>query len=230
MREDDAASLLARTAVFGQLGDDTLRQLAAACNFRSLRKGQIIFQQGDLGDTLYVVAKGRVKVVTSSPEGDEMLLATLKPPDMFGELAVIDGGPRSASTEAVEPAQLLTIGRHRFFDLMAEHPRLVRAVLEGLATMLRRNLERASDLVFLDLPGRVAKALLDAQVARGEPCPEGTRLDLELTQGEFATLVGGSRATVNQILRSFQERGYLSVEGRVVVVKRPDLLRRRAGG
>jgi CRP-like cAMP-binding protein len=227
--KEDAAALLARTAVFGQLGDDTLRHVAAACNLRSFRKGQIIFQQGDPGDALYIVAKGRVKVLTSSPEGDEMLLATLKPPDMFGELAVIDGGPRSASTETVEPSQLLTIERHTFFDLLAEHPRLVRAVLEGLAGMLRRNLERASDLVFLDLPGRVAKALLDAEATRGEPCPEGTRLDLELTQGEFATLVGGSRATVNQILRTFQARGYLSVEGRVVVVKRPALLRQRAG-
>jgi CRP-like cAMP-binding protein len=74
MREDDAVSLLARTAVFGQLSDHTLRQLAAACSLRSFRKGQIIFQQGDPGDALYVVAKGRVKVLTSSPEGDEMLL------------------------------------------------------------------------------------------------------------------------------------------------------------
>jgi CRP-like cAMP-binding protein len=230
MREEDAAALLAETAIFGQLGDDTLRPLAAACNLRSFRKGQFVFQQGDPGDALYVVAEGRVKIVTSSPEGDEMLLATLRPPDMFGELAIIDGAPRSASAETVEPTRLLVMGRRTFFDLVGEHPRLVRAVLEGLASMLRRNLERASDLVFLDLPGRVAKALLDAQVARGEPSPEGTRLDLELTQGEFATLVGGSRATVNQILRSFQAKGYLSLEGRLILVKRPDLLRRRAGG
>ena len=90
-------------------------------------------------------------------------------------------------------------------------------------------LERASDLVFLDLPGRVAKTILDLGDERGETSPEGIRVDVELTQGDLAALVGGSRSTVNQILHAFEQRGYVALQGRMLVLKRPELLRRRAG-
>jgi CRP-like cAMP-binding protein len=175
------------------------------------------------------VAKGLLKVFTVSEQGDDLMLATLRPPDTFGELAIIDGGPRSASVEALEPSVLLAISHSAFTRLLREHPSLLDAVLRSVAGLLREVLERASDLVFLDLPGRVAKTILDLGAERGEPSEEGIRVDMELTQRDLAALVGGSRSTVNQILHAFEERGYVALQGRMLVLKRPELLRRRAG-
>ena len=225
----EASALLAGTVIFGQLDPATLAGLADESTIRPYRKGQRIFHQGDAGDCLFVVAEGLLKVFTVSEQGDDMVLATLRRPDTFGELAIIDGGPRSASVEALEPTVLLAISRSAFTRLVRQYPSLVDAVLKSVAGLLRDVLERASDLVFLDLPGRVAKTILDLGDERGETSPEGIRVDVELTQGDLAALVGGSRSTVNQILHAFEQRGYVALQGRMLVLKRPELLRRRAG-
>src|SRR5437879_2717458 len=122
MRNEEIALLLGRTPVFGALDPETLRHVAGSANSRSYRKGESMFHQGDPGDRLYVVARGLVKVFTASESGEEMLLATLRPPDMFGELALIDGGPRSASTATLEPTTLLVITRTAFLDLLRRYP------------------------------------------------------------------------------------------------------------
>ena len=226
----EATGLLAETALFGQLESATLARLADESTIRSYPKGQYIFQQGDRGDCLFVVAEGLLKVFTISDQGDDMVLATLRRPDTFGELAIIDGGPRSASVEALDATTLVIVSQSAFTRLVRQYPSLLEAVLRSVAGLLRHVLERASDLVFLDLPGRVAKMILDLGNDRGEASPEGLRIDVELTQGDLAASVGGSRSTVNQILHAFEERGYIALQGRTVVLKRPDLLRRRAGG
>jgi len=226
----EASALLAQTAIFGQLDPAALAGLASESTVRSYPRGQTVFHQGDPGDCLFVVAAGLLKVFTVSEQGDDLMLATLRPPDTFGELAIIDGGPRSASVEALEPTVLLAISHSAFTRLVRQYPSLQDAVLRSVAGLLRDVLERASDLVFLDLPGRVAKTILDLGDERGEASPEGIRVDVELTQEDLAALVGGSRSTVNQILHSFQQRGYVSLQGRTLVLKRPELLRRRAGG
>ena len=226
----EAAALLAQTALFGQLDGVTLARLAEESTIRSYRKGQCVFQQGDPGDCLFVVASGLLKVFTISEQGDDMVLATIRPPDTFGELAIIDGGPRSASVEALDPVILLGVSHSAFTRLTRQYPSLLEAVLRSVAGLLRDVLERASDLVFLDLPGRVAKKILDLGGERGEASPEGIRVDVELTQGDLAASVGGSRSTVNQILHEFEQRGYVELRGRTLLLKRPELLRRRAGG
>jgi CRP-like cAMP-binding protein len=226
----DAADLLARTPAFGSLDRDTLERLAERCELRSYRRGQLIFQQGDPGDRLFVVRSGLVNVMRVSWTGEEFLLATLRPPDFFGEVAVVDGGPRSASAVALEPTTLLAIPRAPLLELMRESPSLLESLLQVVARLLRGTLERASDLVFLDLPGRVAKVLLELAEARGEPAPEGgVCLDLEITQGHLAAMVGGSRPTVNQILHAFQQRGYIVLSGRHLVIRETGPLARRAG-
>jgi CRP-like cAMP-binding protein len=228
MRNEEMASLLGRTPAFSTLDPQILEQIAASTHSRSYRRGDSIFHEGESGDCLYVVASGLVKVFTASESGDEMLLATLRPPDMFGELALIDGGPRSASAAAMHPTILLVITRTAFFDLIRRCPSALEGVLRSVATLLRNTLGRASDLVFLDLPGRVAKVLVELAEDRGESMAGGIGLSLDITQSDFAAMVGGSRPTVNQILHAFEERGYLVVRGRQIFVKRLDLLRRRA--
>lgn len=228
MKADQAAALFRKTKLFGALGEDDLQRLAERAIERHYKKGHLVFHEGDPGDALFVVASGLVKVYVSSEEGEEMVLVTIRAPEIFGELAVVDGGPRSASAEAVEPTTLLTLTRPTFLELLRENLRVMEATLGYLGTLLRRQTEQASDLVFLDLHGRVAKLLLTLAEERGENVNGTTVLQLGLTQANIAAMVGGSRQSVNQVLRSFERREYLEIRGRDIVVKRADLLRRRA--
>ncbi|NCV77112.1 MAG: Crp/Fnr family transcriptional regulator [Actinobacteria bacterium] len=161
-----------------------------------LRKGQSLFKEGDDGDNLYVVSNGKVKLGTKSPDGRENLLMILGPGDMFGELSLFDSGPRTATATAVTDSQLLA----------------------RLASRLRRTNEVVSDLVFSDVPGRVAKALIDLGVKFGDKRSEGLFVNHDLTQEELAQLVGASRETVNKALADFAQRGWLRLEARSVMI------------
>ncbi|HEV3465069.1 MAG TPA: Crp/Fnr family transcriptional regulator [Actinomycetota bacterium] len=229
MQSQAAVALLRRTRLFADLSEPTLRALAERSVERSFPRHGRLFHQGDPGTGLFVVASGLVKVVVSSEEGEEMVLVTLGPGEALGELAVVDGGPRSAAAEALEPTVALLITRPVLLDLAARDRALTEALLRALGGLLRRLTEQAADLVFLDLPGRVAKLLAGLAAERGAETPDGIELDATLTQTDLAGMVGASRQSVNQILQGFARRGYLQVRGRRIVVHRLDLLRRRAG-
>jgi CRP/FNR family transcriptional regulator, cyclic AMP receptor protein len=229
MRTEAAVALLRRTRLFAELREDTLRALADRSVERSYPRHGRLFYQGDPGSGLYVLASGLVKVVVTSEDGEEMVLVTLGPGDAFGELSIVDGGPRSASAEALEPTVALVITREVLLDLATRDSGLTEALLRTLGALLRRLTEQASDLVFLDLAGRMAKLLAVLAAERGSETPEGIELDANLTQTDLAGMVGASRQSVNQILQGFARRGYLQVRGRRIVIHRLDLLRRRAG-
>jgi CRP/FNR family cyclic AMP-dependent transcriptional regulator len=225
----DAVDLLSRTRLFAGVPAEVLSRVAERSQLRSYRRGDTIVRQGDTGDTLFVVAEGLVKVFVTSPDGAEMVLVTLGPADTFGELAVVDGGERSASAEAIDVTTILVLRRDAFLALLQDHPELTVGLLRSLGMLVRRLTDQTADLVFLDLHGRVAKLLLGLAEERGE-MREGVRvLDLQITQADLASMVGGSRQSVNHILRSFEQLGYLEVDGRRMLVRRPDLLRRQAG-
>lgn len=229
MRAEQAAAFLGRTEVFGALRDDALLSLGERAVERSYKRGQAIVHEGDAGDALFVVVEGLVKVFVTSEEGDEMVLVTLRPPETFGELAVIDGGTRSASAETLEATKVLVLTRSVLLEVLRTDASLTEALLRSLGALVRRLTEQAADLVFLDLPGRVAKLLLGMADEHGTSDGDALVLDLHMTQTDLAGLVGGSRQSVNQILRQFEGRGYLELRGRQVVLKKPELLRRRAG-
>lgn len=229
MNPERAANILKQTALFSGLDPTTLERVAGRCVDRTYKKGQLIFHEGDPGEALFVMVEGLVKVVVTSPEGAEVLLVTLGHPDTFGELALIDEGPRSASAEVIENAHLLVLTRSTLLDLLAEHHELAVSLLRSLGATIRRLTEQTSDLVFLDLHGRVAKLLTNFADERGQSDDAGVTLDLHLTQRDLASMVGGSRQSVNQILRSFEGRGYIELQGRSIMVKELELLRRRAG-
>ncbi len=226
MDAQKTADLLADTTLFGDLDRATLVALADKCVERRYRKGQMVFYQGDPADALYIVVQGHVKVVVTSEDGDEMVLVTLEPRDVFGEIALVDGGPRSASAEIIADSRLLALTRETFLDLLHGHKQMTESLLRSLGGALRRLTEQTADLVFLDLHGRVAKLLLHLG---GEQPNDGTALDLQLTQTDLASMVGGSRQSVNQILRSFERQGYLHMEGRRIVIKNAERLMKRAG-
>jgi CRP/FNR family transcriptional regulator, cyclic AMP receptor protein len=229
VRPETAAAHLATTRLFGELDPAALSGLAERAVERSYKKGQLLVYEGDPGDSVFVVVEGLVKVMVTSEEGEEMVLVTLRPADTFGELSLVDGGPRSASAEAVEPTKVLIVTRPILLELLEAHPSLTDALLRSLGALARRLTEQAADLVFLDIHGRMAKLLLTLAEERGKESGDGVVLDLNLTQADLAAMVGGSRQSVNQTLRSFESRGYLDIEGRIIRLKKPAELRRRAG-
>jgi CRP-like cAMP-binding protein len=183
-----------------------------------LRKGQSLFKEGDDGDNLYVVSNGKVKLGTKSPDGRENLLMILGPGDMFGELSLFDSGPRTATATAVTDSKLLTLGQEKVIPWVKEYPEVSLQLLARLASRLRRTNEVVGDLVFSDVPGRVAKALIDLGVKFGEKRSEGFVVNHDLTQEELAQLVGASRETVNKALADFAQRGWLRLEARSVMI------------
>ncbi len=228
-RTTTATDLLAQTELFKELEPVALGHLADAASEREVRKGETIFSEGEAGDALYVVAAGLVKVFVTSDDGEEMLLVTLRPPDVFGELSLMDEGHRSASAEAIEKTSLIVLTRPVFLEVLRDNHQLTESLLRTMGKLVRRLTEQTADLVFLDLYGRVAKLILTFAESRGRELSDGIILDLQLTQTDIAAMVGGSRQSVNQILRAFERRGYLEVEGRRIILKKPEQLRKRAG-
>jgi CRP/FNR family cyclic AMP-dependent transcriptional regulator len=186
MVSTEVVGVLGRSALFQELEPGDVEKLAARVVQRTYRKGERIFHQGDPGDSLYVIVEGLVKVVVVSEHGEEMVLVTLQRSESFGELALIDGRPRSASAETAEPTTVAVLTRTTMLELLAEHPSLTESLLRSLGTLIRRLTEQASDLVFLDLHGRVAKLLVGLAEDRGEEQDGGLLLDLHLTQGDLA--------------------------------------------
>ena len=216
---------LAATELFRGLSDDALANIAARGIERTYRKGQLLFHAGDAGDALFVLVEGALKGYVTSEDGNELALGQIEGPAVVGEVALADGGPRSASMEVVEQARVLVLSRAEFFALLGEHPALIESYICLLAALIRRLQTRTEDFVFLDLQGRVAKLLLRLLDERST---DGTSLDLRMTQGELASMVGGSRPSVNQVLKTLEGRGYIDLEGKQVVVNDPDSLRRLA--
>lgn len=193
-----------------------------------LARGQAIFQEGEPGDRLYVIGAGKMKLGRRSTDGRENLLSILGPAEMFGELSLFDPGPRTATATAVADATLYELSHAELISWLEQYPAVAKHLLEALARRLRRTNEALADLVFSDVPGRVAKALLDLSRRFGEPADDGLRVAHDLTQEELAQLVGASRETVNKALADFAARGWVRRDGRAVVLLDIARLERRA--
>ena len=219
----DLTGVLRQTDLLRLVPDQDLEAVIAASRLRAFRRGQVIFITGDPGDTLIVVISGRVKVVVRSADGAELTLVIIQPGGVFGELSIADGGPRSADAETLEACELLFVPRDVIHDICTRVPSAAQALMSSVAASLRRLTEAASDLVFLDLPRRLAKVLLSQ--ARGD---DGT-IPLNVSQQELAHQVGGTRQSVNAALRGFERRGWIEVHDRAVTLTQAAALRRFAG-
>jgi len=193
-----------------------------------LERGDILFREGDRGDRLYVIGEGKIKLGRTSVDGRENLLAVLGPGEMFGELSLFDPGARTATATAVAETQLIALGHDDLNVFLAGRPEVAATLLAAMARRLRRTNESLADLVFTDVPGRVAKALLDLSSRFGRPAEDGVLVPHDLTQEELAQLVGASRETVNKALADFVTRGWIKLEARAVVLMDVERLRRRA--
>jgi CRP-like cAMP-binding protein len=219
----DVKSILRRTDLLRSAPDEVLDAVATASRLRVFRRGQVVFTRGDPSDTLFVVISGRVKVVVRSADGGELTLTIIQPGGVFGELGIADGGPRSADADALDECQLLLVPLETVQNISALEPPVVQALLNSTTATLRRLTEAASDLVFLDLPRRVAKVLLS--LPRGD---DGV-IRPALSQEELAHQAGGTRQSINATLRGFERRGWIEVHDRAVTIRQVPALRRFAG-
>lgn len=198
---------------FAGLGPAALERLAASMRTRRFRRGEVIFHVGDPGDALFVIITGEVKISLPSETGDEAILATLRPGEFFGELALLDGAPRSASASAMVATETVVLPRDRFRELIATEAPVRDALLAALATELRRLTTHVEELHFLDITGRLAARLVRLAQDGGTRMPDGAiRLRTNLTQAELAAMVGCTRQSVNKLLGQFTDDGLLRLE------------------
>lgn len=217
-----------RCLLFAHAETTSLLIVADKLRTRHYRRNEVIFHQGDPGDSLHILASGAVKIVLPSAEGDEAIIATLRPGDFFGELALLDGAPRSATTTALEATETLVLPRATFRELLDADPRLRDALYTGLATELRRLTGHVEELHFLDLAGRLAMRL-SRLAAEASPNSHGeVRLDWPYTQSDLAAMIGGTRQTVNKLLSDLVAEGLVRVERDTLVIADVDRLARRA--
>ncbi len=228
MSETPLAADLAGFPLFSALEPDDRANLAARLSRHAVRRGVTLFVEGEPGDTVFLVVAGKIKITRSAPDGRENLIAVLGPGDVFGELSLFDPGPRTASATAVVATDLASLGHDDLRGLLRTRPEAAELLLRVLARRLRRTNDAMSDLVFTDVPGRVAKALLSLATQFGSAVPDGVRVDHALTQEELAQLVGASRETVNKALADFAARGWIALESRAVVLLEPQRLEKRA--
>jgi CRP-like cAMP-binding protein len=203
---------LEQTLLFGALDDTHLARLAGASRARHYGRGQHIAREGEPGGDLFVVADGRIKVGARSPDGGDLLLAVASVGDTVGELSLFDHGPRSATVEAVIPSVVVTTPGQIVQQVMEHEPDLAVELLRQQAAMIRRMNALAIDLVYLDLPHRVAKFLLERVGHDG-------LVDLGMSQADVAAAIGGVRQSVNSALQGFQRRGWIRIDGRCVTVR-----------
>ncbi|MGQ0467702.1 MAG: Crp/Fnr family transcriptional regulator [Sporichthyaceae bacterium] len=223
-----ADDVVLKAPLFAALEEEAATAVRRSMIEVNLGRGQILFREGDFGDRLYVVAEGKIKIGRSSSDGRESLLSVLGPGDMFGELTVFDPDARMGTASAVTDSRLYSLSADNLRPWLAQRPDVSMALLRQLSRRLRRSSEVVSDLVFSDVPGRVAKSLLDLSERFGIATDEGVHVAHDLTQEELAQLVGASRETVNKALADFSGRGWLRLEARAVVILDVDRLRRRA--
>jgi CRP-like cAMP-binding protein len=217
-----------RAAIFRPLGPNVVAAVSQRLLLADYRPGQLIFAEGEPGDRLYIIASGKVKVACRAPGGREMVQAVLGPSDMCGELAVFDSGPRSSTATAVTEVRAMFAERAALRACITDHPEIAEQLLRVLARRLRRTNNNLADLIFTDVPGRVAKQLLQLAQRFGTQEGGAMRVTHDLTQEEIAQLVGASRETVNKALADFAHRGWIRLEGKSVLISDSERLARRA--
>jgi CRP/FNR family cyclic AMP-dependent transcriptional regulator len=220
--------LIGEIPLFAGVDEGARRALAEHVVTTKLTKGEVLFRQGEPGTQLHVILDGKVKVYRSAADGRENMLAVIGPGDVVGELSLFDPGERTATAAALTATTVASLDHEALRPWLREHLDVAEQLLAALARRLRRTNEAMADLVFTDVPGRLAKALLDLAGRFGEPVPEGVQVSLDLTQEELAQLVGASRETVNKALADFAGRGWLRNSGRTVVLLDRERLARRA--
>ena len=221
-------TILRSVPLFAGLDDGDWSALSPRLTRTAVRRGDVVFHEGDPGECLFVVLSGKVKITRTAADARENLLAILGPGDLLGELSLFDALDRTATATALTDVELSRLAEPDFHDYLAARPMVARELLRVLARRLRDTNAAMADLIFTDVPGRVAKALLTLADRFGADTADGCRVNHDLTQEELAQLVGASRETVNKALSDFATRGWIRIEAKSVLLLDRDRLARRS--
>ncbi len=223
-----ATDFLKHVPLFQQLTYEDRECLARVITTQSLKKGDILFRKGTEGTTLYIILNGRIKASLLSHSGDEVVLAIFSAGDFFGEMALLDGLPRSADATAIEPAEVLLLNRSDFIAFLMNNKGAMQAVLQSLSRRLRRTDDLLQDTCFLNISGRFAKKLVELAETHSRLDGDEVYIDLFLTQRDLASMVGATRESINKELRVLREKGIVTIQENNIVIHNLERLKRRA--
>lgn len=225
VRRLDKIWYLRRSHLFAGIGEPEMQQLAERATMREFSRGKVILQPNEPQEMVYLIKEGRVKISRYSPDGREQILALLEPNDFFGELSLVQEA-EPAHAEAFEDTLICVLYREDFLALIRRQPELMLHVIKVLAERLRVAEEEIVDLVFRDVPGRLAALLLRLAEAYGRKGVGGLHLSLRLTHQDIASMIGATRETVTSTLGRFRDAGLIAAERRSIIVRDPEGLRR----
>jgi len=217
----DKRSLLRAHPFFKGLDEVVIEWLIPRATSRKVKKGAVLFRKGDTGSQLYAVCAGAVRISAPSEEGKDAIFNLITPGDIFGEIAFLDRGPRTADAVVVESGEVMVIERRDFILLLREHPDVSMRLIELLCSRLRRTSEQVEDIIFLGLPHRLAKVLM--HLYRRSSTNDASN-KIHITQHEISQMIGASRESTNKQLRDWQRRKWLKLERSGVIVLAPEAL------
>jgi CRP/FNR family transcriptional regulator, cyclic AMP receptor protein len=218
--QDKHRALLKSISLFADLDAQEFAQVSAVCQVRTYASREVVVTQGEEALALFAISRGRLKVVARSPDGRDTVLGIMAEGEVFGEVALIDGGTRSATVSAVESCDLLVLEREHFLALLETSPRIAIKLLSVLAKRLRRLSQRSEDAAFLDVPSRLARSLLDLASRFGERRAHSSDIliSLKLSQQELGDLIGATRESINKHLNDWTRQGFLRLDaGRMII-------------
>jgi CRP/FNR family cyclic AMP-dependent transcriptional regulator len=216
----DKKQLLSSHPFFSNFSAAIIERLLSRAVIRQVKKGTVLFRKGDVGSSLYAVCLGTIRISVPSPQGKEAILNVFSAHEVFGEIALLDGGVRTADAVATEDSELLVIDRRDFIPLVHENPDVALKLIELVCARLRRTSDQVEDAVFLDLPQRLAKVLLEmhSQVSTDQD------QTISVTQRDLSQMVGASRESTNKTLREWEGKGWLKLHHRGLTILHPNAL------
>jgi len=208
--QEQKQNLLANSGLFHNIDHRDLVNIAKYAKVKSIKSREVICRRGDQGSQMFIIARGRVTLHTDSDEGKELGFGFMKEGDIFGEIALLDGGERTATVKAIEPTELLVIEKRDFLAFLEKTPKVAVQLLSTMAKRLRRTDEHFEDIFFRNLPGRLAKKFLGLAEDYGHKTDTGVQIDLKLSQGEIGKFTGATRESVNKQMRAWEAEGLIN--------------------
>jgi len=221
--------LLSHVELFDGLSEQQILGICEVVRTKSLKRKEELFHKGDDGRQVFIVNRGKLKALTTSIDGDDVVFSILGPGEVFGEVALLGGTRRTATVSAIEACELLVIDRRDFMAFLDSHPDISANLLQVLALRLKRVSELVEDTLFLNLPLRLAKKLDSLARLYGQTVDGGIRVDLKLSQEEWGDLVGATRESINKQVRSWVDQGIVRVDKGYIVIQKPAELAKLAG-
>lgn len=219
----DLPTLRTRSVIFSALHDQDCRNLLDLARIVVVPPRKTVCQSGEPGDAMYVVMSGRAKVSLVSQDGKEIILSFIEPGQVFGEMSLLDGLPRSANVSTMEESRLLVLWRKDLVPYLEQHPGVTLKLLAALSQKLRKTNGLIEDLYFLNLPARLARLLTNLSEQYGKTVPQGREIGLKLSQEELGNLVGSSRESINKQFRIWVEAGLMEYQQGILVIKQPEV-------